>query len=1293
MAHGSLKEFDPAKESIEDFRERFDLYCLANNIRGENADAVHRKKAMFITLLGQATFAKLKVLASPTPVADLALDAIMEHLVAHYRPKTIEIAERFKFFKRSQKKGEAAVDFIADLRRLAKTCNFGNYLETAIRDQFVCGLRDSKCQKELLCREGLTADTALQSARAAEVVAQEAKAMQEPPSEPSSSEVNQVGSSDKFVCYRCGNRGHFASVCKYRNAKCHLCLKVGHLAKVCRNSHRRPTSTKKGGTKSSKSKSKHGDMNLVEADEAANSSDSGSSSDLHSIFQLGNELQEKFLITVNINGVPLEMEVDSGAERSTVPTSIFNEKLARVCQLTPSSVNLHQYDHSPLKVDGESCVIAELNSRKIEATLIVVDITGKLPLFGRDWMRKLGIDLTVLMPQLVNNSNSIHQSETNELLAEYSDVFSEELGLLRGFEATISVDESATPRFHKYRPVPFAIKGKVEETLRSQVAEGELVPVESSEWASPIVVVHKRDGGIRICGDFKVSINPVICQQVYPLPTPEEMFSMLANGESYTKLDLARAYKQMVVKKECQHLLTINTHLGLFQYTRLPFGISTAPSLWQKAMAQVLQGLPGVVCYIDDILVTGSTRAEHMENLRKVLDRLRHHGLHVKKAKCQFFQKQLEFLGHSISNSGIRPTEERIKSIQKAPSPVNKQELQSFLGMMTYNAKFLPSLSHVLHPLYLLLRKNSKWIWKSKQQKAFEAAKRLLCEQGTLAHYDVQKPIKLYCDASPKGLGACLVHVMQNGSEQPVAYASRSLQPAEQKYAQIEREALAIVFAVKRFHQYVYGRDFTLVTDHQPLCKILGPKEGVPPLAAARMQRWALLLSAYQYKIEFISGKSNTCADCMSRLPSFSRRDSAEKVHVIMAIDELPITAAQVAKETSRDKQLATVLTSVQHGRWPSKISDDLLTYYRKANELSVIDGCLMWGRRVIIPECLRKMLLAELHVNHIGMTRMKSLARSYIWWPRLDAQIEEMARVCDECALVADNPAKTSLHPWLVPKQPWERIHIDHASWGKHTLLVAIDTFSKWPEVHLVSSTSAQQTIDKLRIMFATHGLPITIVSDNGPPFMSAEFKQFMDANGVNHRRVPPYHPSSNGAAENLVKSVKRALQKSTSSESIGTKVSRFLASYRNTPHSITGRTPAEILLGRSPRTRLSLVHPCLSDRLNAKAEAQVGDKPPRSFSVDQEVSVRDLRPNSVNKWRKGKVTKRLGTLAYEVHVDGQTRKAHIDHMRPWLANTTAITVTDSHTSDQNDAASNVSKVRECRARTQAKRLIEEMD
>ena len=665
-------------------------------------------------------------------------------------------------------------------------------------------------------------------------------------------------------------------------------------------------------------------------------------------------------------------------------------------------------------------------------------------------------------------------------------------------------------------------------------------------------------------------------------------------------------------------------------------------------MAQIFQGLQGVIVFIDDILVTGRTREEHTRNLRNVLDRLRQVGLRLRKSKCLFFQQSLEYLGHVISKEGIRPTDERVKCVREAPPPQNKQQLQSFLGLMTYNAKFLPSLSHVLHPLNSLLRKNVQWKWSEEEQKSFEAAKSLVSNRQILAHYDVLKPLKLYCDASPKGVGACLAHVMPNGIEQPVAYASRSLREAEKNYAQIEREALSIVFGVKRFHQYLYGRKFVLVTDHQPLCKIFGEKEGVPTLAAARMQRWALLLGAYQFSIQHIPGKQNVCADCLSRLPVFAKRHPVEKIQVIMEIDTLPVTAKQIAKQSARDSMLGSVLQAVQHGGWPQVVSKELMPFYRRRTELTVNEGCLLWGRRVVIPQKLRNSLLSELHSNHIGVNKMKSLARSYVWWPNIDADIEAITKTCESCLLNANSPAPAPLHPWMVPKQPWERVHIDHAFWGNKVMLVAIDVYSKWPEVHVVNSTSAKQTIEKLQSVFAVHGSPVILVSDNGSPFQSEEFKSFVEANGILHRRVPPYHPASNGAAENMVKLVKKSLEKNKTCDSLQTKITKFLSSYRNTPHTVTGRTPAEVLLGRAPRTRLSLVHPCLSNTLSAKAEMKVGSTPLRNFDEGQEVLVRDHRPNTKVKWRRARILARLGPLNYEVSIDGQTRMAHVDHLLP---------------------------------------------
>jgi len=292
--------------------------------------------------------------------------------------------------------------------------------------------------------------------------------------------------------------------------------------------------------------------------------------------------------------------------------------------------------------------------------------------------------------------------------------------------------------------------------------------------------------------------------------------------------------------------------------------------------------------------------------------------------------------------------------------------------------------------------------------------------------------------------------------------------------------------------------------------------------------------------------------------------------------------------------------------------------------------------------------LLSELHSNHVGVSKMKSLARSYIWWPKIDSEIKAIAKSCERCLLTANTPAPAPLHPWIVPKQPWERVHIDHAFWGNKVLLVAIDVFSKWPEVHVVSSTSAKQTIEKLKSVFAIHGLPMIIVSDNGSPFQSEEFKSFVEANGILHRRVPPYHPASNGAAENLVKLVKRLLEKGNTTDSLEVKLTEFLSMYRNTPHTVTGRTPTEILLGRAPHTQISLVHPRLSQTLSAKAELKVGSTPLRNFEEGQEVLTRDHRPDTKSKWRRAKILSRLGPLTYKVSIDQQTRMAHVDHLLP---------------------------------------------
>ena len=278
------------------------------------------------------------------------------------------------------------------------------------------------------------------------------------------------------------------------------------------------------------------------------------------------------------------MEVDSGAEHSTLPLSLFEQRLSSVCKLRPSRVSLYQYDKSPLTIAGESKTTVRINNRVISTTFLVVDVQKQLPLLGRDWMVLLNFDLISLITQ----ATTIHQTTAdvvkNDLMEEFAEMFQDELGVLRGIEATVAVNESAIPRFHKARPVPFALKERVERQLQQQVQEGELVPVDRSDWVAPIVVVHKKVGGIRICGDFKVSINPVLQSQTYPLPTLEEMFSALANGESYTKLDLARAYKS---KRNASHyslLKPIVVYIGTpISLLVLPQHLPCGSELWPKS--------------------------------------------------------------------------------------------------------------------------------------------------------------------------------------------------------------------------------------------------------------------------------------------------------------------------------------------------------------------------------------------------------------------------------------------------------------------------------------------------------------------------------------------------------------------------------------------------------------------------------------------------------------------------------------------------------------------------------------
>ncbi|XP_041435047.1 uncharacterized protein K02A2.6-like [Xenopus laevis] len=1248
-AIGKVPEFSESAEEFEPYLERFERWLSANDVSQE------KKADILLATLPAKTYSLLKTLITPAKATELSYERITETLSQHYKPQRIIIAERFRFYGRNHNMGESLADYILDLKRLSASCEFGTFLDQALRDKFVCGLHDEFYLHKLLNETDLTFKSACNIALAIELTRSDSQQFKElnscsftdlpkittwskptspnSPQPPTMSVTGEQAFQTQRVnsCYRCGGQ-HQQQNCRYKSETCRNCGKLGHIARVCRSKPGRRRA--QYVTNCDRQESDCTDLNTVNT---THRGDDG----IH--------------IKLEIDGHPVNMLLDTGASVSLISEFVYKNCLGGIA-LQNSPLHLTSYTGEKIPVLGQIQAPVTYEGQSFILPLVVVK-SDRPTLLGRNWLKHLKLNWAKIFT--IKQTEATFHKNLEQVLSKHDSLFKEDFGSIKGLKATITVNSGAKPIFHKPRPLPYALKEPVEKELERMEHYGIVSRVKHSSWAAPIVVVPKKDKTIRLCGDYKVTVNRCIEPEPYPLPNVEDLFATLAGGKYFSKIDLSNAYQQLELDPDSKTFLTINTHKGLFQYQRLPFGVSTAPAIFQHAMDQILQGIDHVVCFLDDILITGSSVEEHLALLDKVLSKLKASGVRVKLSKCHFLQESVEYLGYRIDAQGLHPTETKLTAIVNAPSPSNVSELRSFLGLLNYYGRFLPNLSTLLQPLHELLQKDTKWVWSAQCEKAFQDAKQRLTNSKWLAHYDPSKPLRLACDASPYGVGAVISHILPNGEEHPIAFASRTLTQTERNYAQIEREALSIIFGIKKFHKYLYGRKFSLVTDHKPLLAILGPKSAIPTLAALRMQRWALLLLAYDYDIVYRRSQDHGNADALSRLPCPYTTDVQDEsvIFQVSFADELPISCKDIAAATSRDPLLAKVWDFTSTG-WPNYSSDKILKpYFEKRDELSMDQGCLLWGIRVVIPPKYRQRLLHELHEGHPGVNRMKARARGYLWWPGLDQDIENFVSQCTACASVQNQPPTAPLHPWTWATSPWERIHIDYAEINQQTFLLVIDSYSKWLEVLPTKISTSEKTITLLHNLFASYGLPKELVSDNGPQFTSQEFQYFLKQNGIKHKLTPPYHPASNGAAERAVQTFKKAWMKhSVASESAGTtgelRLCRFLFSYRNIPHSVTESTPAELFLKRHLQSRLDLFKPSLADTVEKHQKQQVrahnsSRQRHKDFYPGDKVLVRDFR-HSGCLWSPGTICHRRGPLTYEVQIGNCHVHVHVEHLVP---------------------------------------------
>lgn len=822
---GRVPFFDNTEKLWKIFEVQLEQFLVANDISKEA-----KKKAILVTSLSENAYMLLQNLLSPLQIEaeNVTFTLCMQAMRTHFKTATSGFAERCKFYNATKSASESINEWAVRVRSLAANCEFGTHLNTAIRDKFVMGLEKGPAKDKIFLENVTTPfEKVLEIANNAEYILQQyhrcdvkqdaelnfvkrqSSAWPKSREEMGMSKNQKYGSEKKSPkqqqqCNVCGYNNHCSTACKFRNYKCNLCKQRGHLKKMCK--------TKR--------------INFIQNDEI-------------SLFSMRSICDGPIKVNIYIKDKSFSMELDTGSEYNVISENTYYSFFSEYV-LKPVKVLLKSYNGEKIQPIGKCEVDVKYNEMQKQLSMLVIK-NGGPPLLGRDFLNKFEIQLAKL------NYSSQVECEKEKIFKKFSDLFDGSLGLFKNGKASLNIKEGTQPRFFRPRPVPLAIKEKVEKEIDMLVSLKVLEGVKYSEWGTPIVPIIKKNGGIRICGDFKVTVNPSLNVDKYPLPRIEELFAKLHGGEEFSKLDLSMAYQQIELNDESKKFTTISTSKGLFQYTRLIYGLASAPAIFQRIMDSLLAGLDGVVVFLDDVLITAPNREQHVQRLSKVLNILRDSGFKLSRDKCDFFCDKIHYLGHVIDRNGLHMNHEKVIDIQQIKYPKNVKELQSFLGMVNFYRRFIPGIATLLSPLYELLRADSKFVWDHSCSKSMDELKNILMSENCLAHYNPDERLKLIVDASPVGVGAILMQIDAKNVDKPIEFASRTLSQAEKNYSQLDREAVAIYFGVKKFHQYLYGRHFILVTDNKPLQHILSPKKGIPQMASNRLQRIALFFVRLQF--------------------------------------------------------------------------------------------------------------------------------------------------------------------------------------------------------------------------------------------------------------------------------------------------------------------------------------------------------------------------------------------------------------------------------------------------------------
>ena len=1125
----------------------------------------------------------------------------------HFKPQFNKEHARYVFLKMRPNPMEATNVYATRLREQAAECKFEATEEDRILEHLIQTIGNKRLIKKAITKK-MTLTQFLQEATQEEETVRQLQDMDQDRDSTEGGTIaklqshfrkdrvfgNRPRSKERFrrttnsvqdrSCNYCGmqNKHKPGEGCPAYGKRCKNCDKLHHFAAVCKSSVYQREQKRR--------------VKKTEQESASESSSDDEFVIKHvSQSKLCKKVKQKEkTIEIQINDVRVRAEPDTGADVNIMDKYQFRALRNR----SDTDINLNESKmdlktlNSKLQVKGEFEATIRNATRGSHQKFVVIDERiDSFPLLCKNTLEELGMMEIREDGSLKEENNMkikvVKGNSVEEIVNKHANVF-HGVGKIKDMSAKFIMKPDAVPVAQKPRNVPYYLQRPLKEWLDRNIEDGlfERVPEnEAITWCSPLVVQPKpkyKDTDkdkieahmIRPSIDLRIPNKYMERSKITPSPIVEDFTHKFHDCTIFSSMDMNQGYNQLELDENSRGIATFSTPWGNVRPKRLIFGAKSSQDAFDEAVYKVFGDIPYCLNQRDDILIGGRTLEEHNETLDKVLSRAEEYGVTFNKEKCKFARKEIEFFGFKFAAGCIKPTQDKVKAINECTAPKSKEEIRSFLGMTGYLSKFIPRYSDLTAPLRELTKKETKFMWTQEQQNAFQKLKDSITSQSTIAFFNPALPIVLRCEASfHEGLSAGLFQETDEGLK-PVHFISRSLTDTEKRYSQTEKDALSIAWAKDRLRMYLLGAPrFKIITSHKPLIPLFSkPAAKLPP----RIEKWVMNLQDVDYEIIYVPGKDEADPlDYLSRHPLPHAEDDNVESRVKAVIEQHAVMMNEIKMETMKDSQMQKIKDRITNADWENYRRDlDVQPFLSVSKELYVAEGVIFRLQQVVIPRSLQRKVIRAAHSQgHLGMSKLKQMLREKYWFPEMNMLIESFVGECFECQVTTKQTRSEPVKLMTIPSEPWDVLSVDFGGPYEdgHYNFVVVDKRTRYVEVERVYTTSAKSTTKKLLKIFATHGIPKIIESDNGPPFNSVEFNEFLTEHGIKHHRVTPLHPRANGEAESFMRLLNKteSIAKLTGDESERA-ISRMLMGYRSTPHPATKVTPYRALMNRDIRTKI---------------------------------------------------------------------------------------------------------------------------